>query len=181
MNKTAAIAFRWSYIALPAAILTASLILTAVFYPRLPAELAYHFKSDGTPDRSLGRNQIIFVMVFPQAILTMIAAATTWVMIKLSSRFQPIQIPIKPEKPVPVSSTGQALSKVEGIISLMGNILALPEIVLAFFMLDVFLYNAFQIHFLAIWLTGAIVMVIGGIFIGVFFFRAFRESRRTTH
>lgn len=166
-------AFRWSYVALPAAVLAASLILTAVFYPRLPAELAYHFKSDGTPDRSMNRNQIIFVMLFPQAILTILAAGTALGMIKLSSRFQQNQIAIKPEKPV--------LSKVEGIVGLMGNILALPEIVLAFFMLDVFLYNAFQIHFLPIWALGAIVMIIGGIFLGVFFFRALRESRPTIH
>lgn len=165
MKKAPSAGFRWSYIAFPAAILAVSLILTAVFFPRLPAELAYHFKSDGTPERTLGRNQILAVLLFPQAILTMVAAGTAWAMTKISSRLQPVQIAIKPEK----------------IISLMGNILALPEMVLAFFMLDIFLYNAFTIHFLPIWLTGAAVMVIGGLVIGVFFFRAFREARRTTH
>ena len=164
-DKTPAIGFRWSYIALPAAILAASLILTAVFYPRLPAEVAYRFKSDGSPDGSLGRVQILVLLLFPQAVLTMIAAVTAWTMIKLSSRLQPVQITTNTKK----------------IISLMGNILALPEIVLAFFMLDIFLYNAFQLHFLPIWLTGTVVMVVGGIYIGVFFFRAFREARRTTH
>jgi uncharacterized membrane protein len=163
--KTPATGFRWSYIALPAAILTASLILTAFFYARLPAELAYHFKNDGTPDRTLGRVPMLFVLLFPQVLLTLVAAGTAWAMAKISSRLQPVQIAIKPDN----------------IIRLMGNILALPEMVLAFFMLDVFLYNAFQIHFLPVWLTGAAVMVIGGIVIAVFFSRAFREARRTTH
>ena len=179
-NKTPAVAFRWSYIAFPAAIFAASLILTAVFYPRLPAELAYHFKSDGTPERTLGRTQILAVLLLPQAILTVVAAGTAWAMTKLVSRIPQIQNTAKPEKPLSASSTGQALNKVERIIRLMGNILALPGIVLAFFMLDIFLYNAFQIHFLPIWLTGVAVMVIGGIFIGVFFFRAFRAARRPT-
>ncbi len=164
-NKTPGVAFRWSFIALPAAVLAASLILTAVFYPRLPADLAYHFKSDGTPDRSLGRNQILFVMLFPQVLLTLLAAASTLGMMKLSSRFQQTQIALQPEK----------------IVSLMGNILAMPEIVLAFFMLDVFLYNAYQIHFITIWALGVAVMIIGGIFLGVFFYRAFHSIRRTTH
>jgi uncharacterized membrane protein len=180
-NKTPANTFRWSYIALPAAVLAVSLLLTAVFYSRLPAELAYHFKSDGTPDLTMGRNQIILILLLPQVMLTLVAAGTSWAMVKVASRLQNIQIAPKPEKPVPVSSTGQALSKFEGIIGLMGNILALPEIVLALFMLDVFLYNVFQIHFLPIWLSGVIVMVVGGIFIGVFLLRAFRQTRRTTH
>jgi uncharacterized membrane protein len=162
---TPVIGFRWSYIVLPGAILAATLVLTAVFYSRLPTEVAYHFKSDGTMDRSLGRNQILFVLLFPQALLTMIAAGSVWAMIKVSSRLQNIQIALKPEK----------------IIIVMGNILALPQLVLAFFMLDIFLYNAWQIHFLPIWLTGAVVMVAGGIYIGAFFVNAFRTARRTTH
>ncbi len=160
-----AIAFRWSYIALPAAVLAVSLLLTAVFYSRLPAELAYHFNIDGTPDRTLGRNQILLLLLLPQVMLTLVAAGTAWAMLLLSSRFQPAQMGIKPEK----------------IIGLMGNILALPGIILAFFMLDVFLYNGFQIHFLPVWLSGVMVMVIGGVFIGVFFLRAFRQARRPTH
>ncbi len=35
--------FRWSYIILPLAILTLSIILTAYFYHQLSTEVAYHF------------------------------------------------------------------------------------------------------------------------------------------
>ncbi len=165
LNISAAPArFRWSFIILPALILLLSLVLTAVFYSRLPVELAYHFKGDGTPDRWLGRGQIVLVSVLPQVFLTMLAIAATAGMTRLSSQFQQTQITVKPER----------------IILLMGNMVALPEIILAFFMLDVYLYNTTKTHIMPVWAFAAIVMAAGAVFLGMSFSRAFREARRTT-
>jgi uncharacterized membrane protein len=160
-----AIKIRWSFIALPLAVLTVSIISTAVFLPRLPADVAYHFKSDGSPDRSMPLGMIIMVTLLPQILLTAVAAGTTVVMVWFSSRFEQIISGIKPVQ----------------FISLMGNIVSLPQIVLFFFSLDIFLYNTFKFHLLPGWALGAVVMIIGGVVLAVFFTRTLREVKRPTH
>lgn len=156
--------FRFSYIVFPAAILLLSLVLTAIFYPRLTADLGYHFQGDGSPDRWLNRNLIILVMLVPQLLLTLVAAGTTWGVTKLSSQSQPLQ------------QTGVKTR----IIMLMGNMTALPQLVLSFAMLDIFVYNVYRIHIMPLWIFAVIVMVAGGIVLGVFFFQAAKEARKAT-
>jgi hypothetical protein len=56
----------------------------------------------------------------------------------------------------------------------MGNMVALPQIVLGFAMVDIFVYNAYQIHLPPLWIFAVIFMVGGGIAIGVVFVRAIR-------
>lgn len=158
-------AFRLGYIVFPVAILFLSLVLAAIFYPRLTAELGYHFQGDGSPDRWLNRNRIILAMLIPQLILTLVAVATTWGITRLSARLQlPQQTAINRER----------------IFWLMGNMMALPQIVLSFALLDIFVYNAYGIHIMPLWIFAVIVMAAGGIVLGIFFRRAAWEARRTT-
>ena len=153
--------FRWSYIILPLAILSLSIILTAYFYHQLPTEVAYHFKLDGSPDRWLSREMIILWLLVPQLLLTLVAGAITWGITKLGilSR-QPESTWIKPE----------------GILSLMGNMIALPQIILCFAMLDIFSYNSYQMHIMPLWVFALITMGLGGIILGIFFIRAIRRA-----
>ena len=157
--------FHWSYVALPLALLLLSIILLVFFLPKLPAQLGYHFKSDGTPDLWLGRSQFILATILPQFFLTIVAVATIWGLGKLSARLLP---------------AGQSRIKTERIAWLMGNMVTLPQIVLSFVMLEIFSYNTYQIHLMPIWVFAVIVMVIGGIILGVFFFRMMLEALRPT-
>jgi hypothetical protein len=59
----------------------------------------------------------------------------------------------------------------------MSNMIALPQIVLAFVMLDVFIYNVFNNHLMPIWLFVLIIMVLAGIILTFFFITTFRRSR----
>tara|TARA_B100000315_G_C14508391_1_gene555766 strand:+ start:384 stop:893 length:510 start_codon:yes stop_codon:yes gene_type:complete len=153
------LAFHWSYIILPVAILLLSIILTAYFYRRLPVEVAYHFEHDGSPDRWLNRGTIILWMLLPQLSLTMMAGAISWGITKLSVLFrQRESTRIKPER----------------ILLLMGNMVALPQIILCFAMLDIFSYNSYQIHIMPLWVFALIVMGLGGVILGIFFVRAMR-------
>ncbi len=154
------LAFRWSYILLPVAILLLSIIITAFFYPRLPVEVAYQFKSDGSPDVWLSRSAIILWTLSPQLILTLMAGAITWGITRLSAFFgQPESTRIKPE----------------AILSLIGNMIALPQIILCFAMLDIFSYNSYQIHLLPLWMFALIVMLVGGIILSIFFLQIMRR------
>ena len=60
----------------------------------------------------------------------------------------------------------------------MGNMVALPQIILSFAMLDIFSYNAYQTRIMPLWIFALIVMVLGGIVLGVFFFSVIRRVWR---
>lgn len=141
--KRAAVTFRWRYIMLPIAISLLFIVLAAVFYPRLPAEIGYHFKPDGTPDRWLSREIAMVLMLAPQLLLTLLAGATTGVITKLGILSgQTEGTGIEPQK----------------ILSRMGNVVALPQIVIGLVILDIFTYNAYQIHILPTW---AFLLILG--------------------
>ena len=160
-NTTAGtLSFHWNYIILPMVILALSIILAAYFYHQLSTEIAYHFKFDGSPDRWLGREAITLWLLVPQLIFTLMAAAITWGITKLGALF------IQPER------TG---IKSEKILALMGNMVALPQIILCFAMLDIFSYNAYQIHIMPLWVFALIVMGLGGITLGIFFILTIRR------
>ncbi|MFC1987127.1 DUF1648 domain-containing protein [Chloroflexota bacterium] len=154
------LAFHWGYIILPVVICALTIILTAIFYPQLPDNVAYHFQSDGSPDRWLSRGTTILWMVLPQLVLTLLAGVFTWGITKLSTRFkQPDGTRIKTER----------------ILPLMGNMVALPQIILGFAMLRIFIYNSYQIHIMPLLTFALITMVLGGIILGIFFIRAIKQ------
>jgi len=161
--------FRWQYIALPVAILVLAIGLVAFFYRLLPAEVAYLFKLGGTPAKWLSREMVIAVLFVPQILLALLAVALTWGVSKLSLLFrQQEKAPVEPGR----------------LLFVMGNMLALPQIVLCFAMLDIFSYNAYEIHLMPLWAFALIVMVLGAIFLGIFFiqvmFRFWVASRKVT-
>jgi len=45
-------------------------------------------------------------------------------------------------------------------------------------MLDVFLYNAYQIRLIPLWVFALIIMVLGAIILGIFFIQTIRQFRR---
>ncbi|MFQ6122548.1 MAG: DUF1648 domain-containing protein [Dehalococcoidales bacterium] len=157
-TSTESIPFRWKYILLPVTILLLSIILTAYFYPLLPGEVAYHFK-DSSPDKWMSRGGLIAWMLTPQFFLTLLAGIIVWGTIRLSAHFR------------------QAGSRwVERILSLMGNMIALPQIILGFAMLYIFSYNSYQIHLMPLWVFALFVMGLGAIILGIFFTLAIRGA-----
>ncbi len=149
---------------LPVAILLVSIALAAYFYHLLPGSVAYHFKPDGTPDRWLNRSAIFVWTLAPQLFLTLLALAITWGTTKLSARLvQPERTRIKPGR----------------ILLVMGNMMALPEIVLCFAMLDIFRYNSYQTHMLPVWIFALIVLLVGGIILSIFFIKAIWQTWKT--
>ncbi len=150
--------FRWRYIALPVALLFFSIIITACFYRLLPGEVAYHFK-EGSPDKWMSRGAIIAWTLAPQLILTLIATGIVWLMIKISTRFAQIDV-----------------SRAKRLLSIMGNMVALPQIILGFAMVDIFSYNSYQVHLLPLWLFALIVMGSGGIVLAILFILVIRHA-----
>ena len=165
-NATAKpLTFRWSYIILPVAILSLSVILVAYFYHQLPGEVAYHFKSDGSPDRWLSRGIITAWMLSPQFILTLLAGAITMGI---------------PRLPILSQKGNGSYINTGSIISLMGNMIGLPQLVLGFAMLEIFSYNSYQIHLMPLWVFALIVMGLGAIILGLVFISAVRRALKVS-
>ena len=163
------LSFRCNYIILPLIFLSLSIILSAYFYHLLPTEVAYHFKLDGTPDKWLSREMIIIWVLIPQLLLTLMAGAATWGITKLGNFFGQTETTwIKPER----------------IVSLMGNMVALPQLIVFFAMLDIFSYNSYQIHLIPMWIVLLIILGLATIALIVFLafivFRARQHPRRTS-
>ena len=158
-----ALPFHWYYLALPLGVLLLSIILTAYFYRLLPPEVAYHFESDGSPDRWTGRGTIVLWLLLPQFFFALLAVVAAWGMARLSAVFsQPMGSRVQPGR----------------ILLLMGNMVALPQIILCFAALDIFSYNCYEIHLMPLWVFALIVMVLGGIGIGIFFIQAVSRTWR---
>ena len=162
----AAIAFQWSYVILPLVFLVLSIILTAVFYSQLPGEVAYRFESDGSPDKFVSRAAIVLWMLLPQLVLTLMGVAATLGITKMSARFRQSESPwIDPKK----------------IVFAMGNMVALPQIILFLAMLDIYSYNSHQVHLLPLWASALVVMLLGGGVMGYFFLQIFLRAWKTSH
>ncbi len=153
------VAFRWSYIALPLAFLVIAGALAAGFYAQLPATLAYRF-SDGAADTWLSRAALLTWTLVPQAFFALLAYGIVRVVL-VSTRYWPADN-----------------APMRGIITVMGNTLALPQIILAYAMVDIFLYNIYDIRLIPLWLFAIIILVAGGAVLAVFFARGIRHLRR---
>jgi len=143
-NKTSPLPFRWQYILLPAIFLIISVILTIYFSGKLPFQIAYHFESDGTPDQWAIKQFFIAIALGIQFILLLISFFI--VMGVRRNRF--------------FTSTNEAGIKPETMITLMGNLPALIQLILLFEMGDVFSYNALHRHIFPQWLFLIIFLVL---------------------
>ncbi len=155
--------FRWRYILLPVVLLVASIATVAFFYRLLPDQVGWHFAADGAADKFVARGTLLAIMLAPQFVLALFAAATALAITRVGTLMK--------AGPTP-ASTG-------GIITIMGNMLALPQAILLFAMLDIFLYNAYQTHLLKLWVFAVLAMLAGGVLLGTFFARALRQARST--
>jgi uncharacterized membrane protein len=156
-----ALPFRWGYTMAPLVLLLLAIILTVYFSPQLPARVAYHFDAGGSPDRWLGRGAAIAWALIPQLVLTLLAGTIVWGTAWVGTLSRQLE---------------DAWIKPERVLALMGNIIALPQAILIFAMVNIFSYNAFQTKLMPVWIFALIIMVIGGIILGVFFIRAIRRA-----
>jgi hypothetical protein len=135
--------------------------LTAYFYHLLPAEVAVHFEG-GLPDGWLSLRATLVLTLLPQFLLALVGLALAWITARMVAHSWP------PQGTTAVSQT---------VVALMGNMVALAQIVLGFAMADIFVYNAYQIHLPSVWIFALVIMVVGAIVIGVVFGRAIRRER----
>lgn len=148
--------FQWSYVLLPLAILLISIIIAVYFYGKLPDEVVYSFK----PDEWLSRNAIMLWVLIPQALLTLLAIVIVWGTTRLNALFKQIE------------TSG---IKIDTILMIMSNMVAIPQLILGFAMLNIFSYNAFQTRISSLWAFVLAIIVVGTVFLGIFFIGTIRK------
>jgi uncharacterized membrane protein len=154
------IGFRWSYIVLPAAVLVIAVILGTVYYGRLPAETAYRF-SGGEPVSTAGRGAVLAGALGVQLVLVLLSVCFTLFVTMLARRIQVAETPLN-----------------RMVFGIIGNLVALPQIIIAYAMLDIFLYNINETALPSLWIFALGAMVAGGIVLAVLFTRAVGLARR---
>ena len=159
-NATGRASFRLQYVILPLAIFLLSAAITAWFYPRLPAELAYNFRLDTATDQFFRREMAAALMFLPQLILALPVAAIVWGITRLD---------LTPDQ------GGNHRITLERTMLIIGNMVALPQIIICFALTDIFSYNAYGAHLMPLWIFGVIILGAGTVFLGILFVRAFRH------
>jgi len=156
------IAFSWKHIALPFALQGLSIVLAGVFYPQLTSEVAYRFDFDGSPRNLASRQAVVLVTLLGQLALALLACAIAWGATKLSG------------------SPGQAgdARSTRMLVLVMGNMVAVPQLVIGFVMADIFGYNVYGRHLLPLWAFALAVMLLAGVILVIFFFKTIRRSMR---
>lgn len=154
------IAFRWAYVLLPAAVLLIALIISAVFYGKLPRETAYRF-SGGLPVSRVSRGGFLAWTLGLQLIFVLLALTVTLL----------------------ITGTARRMCLAEShlnrtLFGIMGNMVALPQIIIVYAMMDIFLYNIYGKALPALWAFALAVLFAGGVIMAVLFIRAFMQSRK---
>lgn len=157
------LSFKWKYIMLPAAILLLAVILCAIFYPQLTEEVAFRFDIDGSPKSWLSRGAVASITLIPQFILAPLAAAVALGVIKLSRSSEQVAGAVNPEK----------------LILFMCNMIALPQVIIGFVMLDIFSYNVYDHHLMPMWLFALIAIILASIIMAIFFIQTIKKSRQS--
>ncbi len=155
--------FRWRYVMWPFVVLVISLVAAAFFYRLLPESVAWRFAADGSGQKFVSRGTLLAILLVPQFVLAFAAAVIALVVSRVGLLMK--------AGPTPASAGG--------LIILMSNMVALPQIILCFAMLDIFVYNAYQVHLLKLWVFAVLAMVVGSVVLGIFFVRAMRQARST--
>ena len=161
-EKAATLAFRWKHVTLPLAFLFLSVILVAVFYTKLDAELAYRFSADGTPRGWVSRSVIVWGGLCLQVLFAAMAIGIAKVMTRLGSSMGQLNSAMNPQR----------------MVILMSNMILLPQIIFSFIVLDVFIYNIYNCHLMPLWIFAVVVLVAGGMILVAFFSSSFNVMRK---
>jgi nitrogen fixation-related uncharacterized protein len=150
--------FRWNHILLPLSILVLSIIIAFVFYGKLPDHVV-------TRNTLVNRGVIMIWAILPQILLTLMSVTIAWGTSKIHLL-------------IPENEPGAI--RIETVMAVMSNMVAIPQLILFFVMLDIFTFNAFEKHISFLWAFTLSIILIGLVILGVFFIRTIRTVRKNS-
>jgi uncharacterized membrane protein len=157
--------FRWRYVVMPALVLLVSVAAAAYFYRLLPQQVAYHGAADGSGDQSVDRAALVLALVAPQFLLAFVAAAVAHIVARVGTRF--------------VQDGSARAPAVESVTTVMSNMVVLPQLVLWYAMMEIFVSAAYDVQLPPLFVFAMAVMLGGGSVLGLFLLRAVQQARVT--
>jgi len=157
--------FNFQYVILPVVVFVLCAGIAAILYHMLPEQVSYHFQIDGTPDGWTDRVSFICIGLLLQLFFLLLGTGIVFGVSKTGVLTRSTESIIKPKS----------------LLLFMGNLVAVPQIILGFAMLDIFSYNAYQKHLMPLWLFAIIVLIIitiAFLVFGIFYFmKAWRQYK----
>lgn len=150
----------WQATLAPLLILVVSVISSAIFYHSLPVEVAYRFTTSGLPAGVMEKANVIGLMLGGQVLLLLLAVGITWAANRAFHSVTPTMV-------------------LRRAFIFMGNILAVPQLVLAFLMANIFIYNVYQHEPMPAWIIVATALIAGAIGIILFLIMVTRGMKET--
>jgi uncharacterized membrane protein len=156
------LAFEWKYVTLPLIIFIISIIIAAMYFFQLPDEVAYRFTSDGTAESWMGKITITAIMLGVQFVIISMVILIVKAIVGFGKAIEQSSPNFNPDR----------------FMLLIGNIAALPQLVLAVVMFDIFSFNLIDKHVLSIWLIILILAISSAVILTAFFIKAFIQTRK---
>jgi hypothetical protein len=161
-DKPQGLVFRLGYVITPAILCAASIVTALAFAAYLPPRLAFRFDSNGAPAMYMSKYAFIIIMVTAQVLCAAAAYGIAEVVVRMGkSAFQ----------------TSAPQFRLEGMVSLMCNMILLPQIILAYIMADAFIYGAWSGHLFPIGIFSILTIAIGSLVIIAVFIRILTKAR----
>jgi hypothetical protein len=152
--------FPWKAMMLPLVIFLLVAVMVLWFYGKLPQEVASRFAADGTPSAWTTRGTLIMWALLPQLMLTLLAVMVAWGVTRIGALGH--------------SAEGVGI-KLDNLLLVMGNMIAIPQLILGFAMLNTFGYNAYQVRIVPLWAVVLIIAIAGAVTLGAFFITTIRK------
>jgi hypothetical protein len=148
-------------VSVPLIILLISIVISLVFWPQLPPELAFRFGPSGIPV-SYADSLIVAVLCLGfQAFIITGGWLIGFTIIRIAGS---------------LFVMNRANIRTRRIALLVANMVILPQIIVAFIMADIFSFNVSGIHLMPLWTFTIIVMVIGAVAITFVLLRTLRRK-----
>jgi hypothetical protein len=148
--------FPWKAVILPLVSLVLVLIMIAWFWGKLPLEVGANFDDNGIATSWTTRGTLIMWAILPELLLTAIAFLVVWGVNRISTL---------------VRTAEEAGLNLNSLLVIMGNMIAVPQLILGFALLNIFGYNAYQVRILPLWLIVLVIAAVGAVILGAFFIR----------
>ena len=153
--------FPWKAVIFPLAIFLLSIVMVVFFFNKIPVEAGSRFDPDGTPTAWTTRGTLIMWAILPQFMLALLAFVVSWGVSRIGS--------------ITRSKEGSGIN-LDNLLLVMGNMIALPQLILGFAMLNTFGYNAYQTRLVPLWAVILVTVVVGTVILGIFFITTIRKA-----
>jgi len=155
-DKPSPLVFHMSYVITPITLAIVCLIVAAAFVAFLPSPLAFRFTSNGAVHMSMNTYIFTGLMIVGQIICALAAWAIANTIIRMGRNA------FKSSQPqVPLGA----------YISLMANMVLLPQLILAYIMLDAFIYGVWTRHLIPVGVFSILTIAIGSLVLITMFMR----------